>query len=162
MTQYNARLQWILVLVVTTTSQAPCKELLEQLELTSDIRKALKLSAKSRTDDKWKQHNISTSGLLPWSLPRVQKQYPLQASSILRHYANGYFPSPYVMCTIYSIPFFPYVVTLNYMSKRQLCPSISPKVRTTFISIYGEWLFRWQALILFKNRKSEFFTSWIL
>ena len=50
--------------------------------------KALKLSAKSMTDNKWKQHIISTSGLLPWLLPRVQDQYPLQPSSILRHYAN--------------------------------------------------------------------------
>ena len=38
-------------------------------------------------------------------------------------------------------PIFPYFVTLNYMSKSQLCTSTSPKVHTIFISIFGEWLF---------------------
>ena len=45
-------MQWILVLVVTTTLQALGKELLEPLGLTSEVRKALKLSVKFMTDDK--------------------------------------------------------------------------------------------------------------
>ena len=32
-----------------------------------------------------------------------------------------------------------------------------PKVRTTYISFFGEWLFSWQASILFKNMKSDIF-----
>ena len=36
----------------TTTSQATVRELLEQLGLTSEVRKALKLSDKSMTDNK--------------------------------------------------------------------------------------------------------------
>ena len=31
----------------------------EQLGLTSEVGKALKLSTKSITDDKWKQHDVS-------------------------------------------------------------------------------------------------------
>ena len=47
---------------MTTTSQAPGKELLGQLGLTSEVGKALKLSAKSMTDDKWKQHDVQHLG----------------------------------------------------------------------------------------------------
>ena len=54
MTSYNVHLpvQRILVLVVTTSSQVHGKESLEQLGLTSEVGKALKLSAKSTIGDK--------------------------------------------------------------------------------------------------------------
>ena len=60
MTSYNVHLpvQRILVLVVTTSSQVHGKESLEQLGLTSEVGKALKLSAKSTIGDKWKEHDI--------------------------------------------------------------------------------------------------------
>ena len=49
------------------------------------------------------QNNImcSTSGLLPWLSPRVQDQYPLQPSSILRHYANRLLST--CICDLYDI-----------------------------------------------------------
>ena len=55
--------------------------------LTSEVGKALKLSVKSMTDGK-KNMTSSTSGLLPWY---YQEKHPLQARSILRHYANVLF-----------------------------------------------------------------------
>ena len=65
---YSTRLQWILDL------QAPGQELSEKLGLTSEARKASKLSAKSMIDEN------STSSLLPWLL--YQDQDPLQACVI--------------------------------------------------------------------------------
>ena len=85
--------------------------------------------------------------------------YYQESKTLLPYYVImqiGYCPPPYVICPIYSIPLFPYFVTLNYMWKSQFCTSISPKVRTTSISVFGEWLFRWQALIGLKVQNPNF------
>ena len=52
-----------------------------------------------------------------------------------------------------------YIIARLCKLRSQIWLLSSRKVHITFISFLGEWLFTWQASMLFKNMKSEFFTS---
>ena len=52
-----------------------------------------------------------------------------------------------------------YIIARLCKLRSQLWLLSSRKVHITFISFLGEWLFTWQASMMFKNMKSEFFTS---
>lgn len=65
--EYNARLQWIMVLLLTTTSQASGQEISEKLGLTSESEKRQSCRLKSITNEN--NMTSSTSGVLPWLLP---------------------------------------------------------------------------------------------
>ena len=63
---------------LTTTSQAPRKEVLEKLGLTFEVRKASKLLAKFMTNENMTSNTIH---LLSWLLPRPGSPvlYPQQS-----------------------------------------------------------------------------------
>ena len=60
----------------------------------------------------------------------------------------------YVIWPIYSIPVFPYFVTLNYGRNSTLALHISKSTYHIYFIFLGNWLFKLWALILFKNKVS--------
>ena len=99
--------------------------------------KALKLSAKSMTDDKWQQHNIQHLGFAAMIITKSPRPVWFAGKLyILRHYANK------LLCTFIrhlSHIFDPFVSVFCNVKLYVKVPTLyfkSPKVRTTCISIF--------------------------
>ena len=115
-------------MVVTTTSQAPGKELLEQLELTSEVRKGLTLSAKFMTNEN--------------HMTYYQNQYPLQARATVNITSLGKSPVLYIWTVLTCFFLVLTVLKCLYSVVRNIGLGTSSACARigSFLALYVVWL----------------------